>query len=127
MGEKAYIIDPICTYIFSVIIVFTTFPIFKECVQVIMEGTPQEVDSDQLLLDICEVEGVEEVHDFHIWSISVGKYALSAHIISEHPHKTLNVVTDLCRRKYQIFHSTIQCEGGEANKYRFKCDNDIHE
>lgn len=48
-----------------------------------MEGSPSEVDTDALIADIRALSGADDdvdVHDFHIWSISVGKYALSAHI-----------------------------------------------
>lgn len=74
------IADPICTYLFSIIVCFTTVPVFKECIRVMMEGTPGHIDVEMLLEDIYAIEGVEEIHDFHVWSISVGKFALSAHI-----------------------------------------------
>jgi zinc transporter 2 len=77
------IVDPICTYIFSVIICFTTIPIFKDCIRVMMEGSPKEIDIEELLHDITEVKGVEDIHDFHLWSISSGKFALSCHVMSD--------------------------------------------
>ena len=72
--------DPICTYLFSVIVLFTTIPVFKHCILVMMEGTPDTIDVEQLIQDIEEIEGVTEIHDFHVWSISVDKFSLSAHI-----------------------------------------------
>ena len=74
------IADPICTYLFSIIVCFTTIPVFKDCIRVMMEGTPEHIDIEKLMEDIFAIEGVEEIHDFHVWSISVGKFALSAHI-----------------------------------------------
>lgn len=121
------IADPICTYLFSVIICFTTIPVFKDCIKVMMEGTPEHVDVEKLMEDIFAIEGVEEIHDFHLWSISVGKFALSAHIQSDKPLKTLSQVTDLCRRKYNLFHTTIQMEGYTDQKHAFICENDIHD
>jgi len=53
-----------------------------------------------MINDIYNVPGVEELHDLHIWSISVGKLAMTAHIQSDRPLKTLSMVTDLLRRKY---------------------------
>jgi zinc transporter 2 len=119
--------DPICTYLFSVIVCFTTIPVFNNCLRVMMEGTPSEIDVEELLTDIYNVNGVEEVHDFHIWSVSVGKYSVSAHIKSDTPLKTLSLVTDLLRRKYNLFHTTIQMEGFNEIKHAFKCENDIHD
>jgi len=82
--------DPICTYFFSVIVVFTTVPITKNCILVLMEGTPKSIDQEALLNDICNIEGVEEVHDFHVWAMSVGKFSLTVHVKSDQPMKTLN-------------------------------------
>jgi len=125
--KDLWMADPICTYLFSVIICFTTTPIFKDCINVMMEGTPAELDSDDLLNDMYNVAGVEEIHDFHLWSISVGKFALSVHIKSDTPLKTLSHVTDMLRRKYGLYHTTVQMEGFNETKHAFKCENDIHE
>lgn len=77
------VVDPICTYIFSIIICFTTTPIFKDCISVMMEGTPKEIDIEELMGEISNLKGVEEIHDFHVWSITSGKFALSCHIMSD--------------------------------------------
>ena len=104
---SATIADPICTYLFSVIVGFTSFPVIKECIKVLMEGTPDEIDIDDLKSHIYNLEGVEEVHDLHVWSVSQGKHALSCHILSDKPFKTLSLATDLCRKRYKIYHTTI--------------------
>ena len=101
------IADPLCTYLFSVIICFTTVPVFKECIMVLLEGTPPSIDAEELERDLLDAEGVTEVHDFHLWGIRLNKFSLSAHIVSETPLKSLSQVTDICRRKYNITHSTI--------------------
>ena len=101
------IADPICTYVFSVVIMCTSVPVFKDCIMVLMEATPDEVDVEKLENDIIEMPDVEELHDLHIWSISQGKFAMSCHIVSKHPLKTLHHVTDMCRRKYKLYHTTI--------------------
>jgi zinc transporter 2 len=77
------IVDPLCTYLFSIIICFTTVPVFKECILVLLEATPTSIDVEQLEEEILNIPEVDEVHDFHVWAISVNKYSLSAHIISE--------------------------------------------
>lgn len=84
------IADPLCTYLFSIIVCCTTIPVFKDCIRVMMEGTPENIDVEELMEDIFKIKGVEEIHDFHVWSISVGKFALSAHIMSDSPLKTLS-------------------------------------
>jgi len=118
--------DPLCTYLFSVIIACTSIPVFSDCMKVIMEASPDDVDLEELENDIANQPGVEEVHDLHVWSISSGKFSLSCHIISSQPLKSLNAVTDLCRRKYKLYHTTIQVEGAHDNPHAFKCENDLH-
>lgn len=74
------IIDPICTYLFSIIVMFTTYNVFIECYQMLMEGTPSDIRVDYIREDILRIKGVEAIDDFHCWSISGGKNLLTAHI-----------------------------------------------
>lgn len=76
------IADPICTYLFSVIICCTSIPVFKDCMKIIMEGTPDNINMEELETDLSNLPSVEEVHDLHVWSISQGKLSMSCHIIS---------------------------------------------
>jgi len=129
--DKLWWVDPICTYVFSIIVIFTTIPIIKSCIHVMMEGAPRSFDLDQLRQDINDVGGedIVDVHDLHVWTISMGKTSMSVHIKSNKPLKTLSAVTDLCRRKYNLFHTTIQVEGIDdvsKNPHTFHCENDIH-
>jgi zinc transporter 2 len=52
---SATIADPICTYIFSIIVCITVYPICKNCIQVLMEGSPDEIDVEALLSDIKQI------------------------------------------------------------------------
>jgi len=59
------------------------------------------------------IENVTAVHDFHLWSISVGKHALSAHVACEGENEGMNVlaeVTKVCKEEFKIDHITIQIE-----------------
>ena len=49
------IVDPICTFVFSILVVFTTIPVSKDCIRVLMEGTPQNIDVMNLSKDLKEV------------------------------------------------------------------------
>lgn len=100
-----------------------------------MEGTPEKFDVKSLSQDIWALnteteKNIIDVHDLHVWSISLGKNAMTVHIKSHNPLKTLGEVTDLCRRKYSLNHTVIQVEGPvdlTANPHHFVCDNDIHD
>jgi len=124
--------DPLCTYLFSFIVVFTTIPIIKNIITVMMEGAPKQINIEELREDIRNECGndIVDLHDLHVWTISVGKVSMTGHIQSLKPLKTLAQVTDLLRRKYKLFHTTIQVEGvddKEKNPHAFKCENDIHQ
>ena len=77
------IADPICTFIFSIIVCVTVWPVIKNCINILMEGSPSEINVEQLLTEIHKIEKGVSVHDFHFWSLSMGKYALSAHVTCE--------------------------------------------
>lgn len=87
------VLDPICTFLFSIIVIFTTVNVSKDCISVLMEGVPEEVNMESLENDIKQIEGVISIHDIHVWALSMGKKALSAHLTAEDPHKILKVVT----------------------------------
>jgi cation diffusion facilitator family transporter len=119
------IVDPICTFLFSVIVLSTTIPIVCNLMKILMEGTPYGIDFQKLTEDLKKVPGTEEVHDLHVWALSAGKSAMSAHIRSTTPMITLKKATRLLNRKYKIFHTTIQIEHSDNNT-KYTCRGDFH-
>ncbi|KYQ90837.1 putative zinc transporter [Tieghemostelium lacteum] len=107
------IADPITTFIFSVIVLLTTIKLLRQSLGVLMEAVPQEIDSYQVQSDLFDLEGVEEVHDLHIWSITVGKPALSVHLSIREgidPDQILQNANRLLAEYHSITHTTIQIE-----------------
>jgi len=121
------IADPACTFLFSILVMFTTVNIVKECLSVLMEGTPSGMNLREFEDELMAINGVVEIHDLHVWSLSAGKPAMSGHILSENPSKTLRLATRLCRR-YGIYHSTLQVEftGDKAKASYLNCAHNIH-
>ena len=122
---KYSIADPICTYAFSIIVGFTTINILKDCIFVLMEGSPVDIDIDELENDLKKIKGVKEIHDLHVWSLSIGKMSLSCHICCDNPQKTLKKAKKMIQKKYKIDHITIQVEESN-NMNQLSCKNDIH-
>jgi solute carrier family 30 (zinc transporter), member 2 len=122
-----HLADPITTFIFTFLCLFTTIPIFKDCVVVLMEATPKGLEVTEVFKDLVELDTVEEIHDFHVWSLSVGKIAMSAHIRSSVPHVAIAQMTEILKDKYQIFHTTIQAEKSNPVGGPMCCDNDKQE
>ena len=72
-----------------------------------MEKAPKDVDVRAIYADIVAIKSVREVHDFHVWSLSINKVALTAHVRSDNPLRTLKSITNLLRNKYKIYHNTV--------------------
>lgn len=61
------IADPICTYLFSILVMMTTVPIFNDCIKMIMEESPGEINTLELYNELLAIVSVQEIHDFHCW------------------------------------------------------------
>ena len=77
------IIDPICTFVFSILVLATTLSILKNTIGVLMEATPSGVSHDIVKNTFLRVEGIKQVHNLRIWSLTTDKTALAAHIVIE--------------------------------------------
>ena len=123
--------DDICSLTFFIIILIITWPIAKECIDILMEAAPKNINAKSLYNELKEVNGVINVHDVHLWSLSIGRPCITMHILSNKPQKSLEGATKICK-KYGISHCTIQVENmNEGRRLSFvKCDldqdNDIH-
>ena len=75
-----------------------------------MEGAPDAIDGKALKEELTNIGTDVQIHDFHVWSLSRGKYAMSAHLqCSGEPMKHLTQARKICK-EYGIDHSTIQVE-----------------
>ena len=74
------IADPICTILFALIVFFTTFTILRDTLRILMEGTPSGISYDLVKKDLLKIQGVSNVHDLHMWSITVDKLAVMVHL-----------------------------------------------
>jgi len=108
------IADPICTFLFSVLVLFTTVPIFGDMMRLLLEGTPiDSVDTVELFNAITKIDFVEELHDFHCWELAPDKPIMTAHVVIKNGMSAklaLADLTALVQHDFDIFHSTIQIE-----------------
>ena len=118
------ILDPICTFCFAIVVLCITFPVSRDCLFVLLESTPRDLDIDSLYNDLSDIKGVISVHDIHLWNISIGRPSIALHIICDNPDDTLKKATQKCQ-DYGIKHCTIQTETVECN-CQHEEDNDIH-
>jgi len=126
--DKLKIVDPILTFIFAIIVLCTTVRVARDCIFVLMEGTPMELDHEDFEEKLKKVEGVSGIHDLHVWSLGVGKPAMSAHVYTNSDlASVLKKTTEVCR-SFGILHTTIQLETttDEENENFVNCEHNIH-
>lgn len=107
------IVDLMCTLIFSVVVLSTTIGMLRNTFGILMERTPNEIDIGKLEDDLKSMKGVQDVHDLHVWAVTVKKIVMSCHVIAEpgiSSYDILHRIRDYCRKTYRIQHVTIQVE-----------------
>lgn len=75
------IADPVASIIVAVLVLISGFRVTKEAVHILMEGTPDNVNMEDVLNAVKAVEGVRNIHDVHIWTITSGMNAMSCHVV----------------------------------------------
>ena len=108
-------IDPTLSIGIGVLILWSSFGIIRETLNILLEGTPRGMSVETITASLAAVQGVNDVHDVHVWSIGSETHALSCHIgiadihVSE-SEAILRDVKQLLAAKYHIHHTTIQFE-----------------
>lgn len=113
-----YVVDPIISVGIGGVIVVSAVRLLKESVDVLLEATPVGIDLDEVGEAMVEINGVEGIHDLHIWSLTSGVHALSSHVEVKaenlpHADAILDRVKAVLRRRFEITHTTLQIESEE--------------
>lgn len=105
--------DPIIGAAIGLFIVPRTFILLRQATNILMEGTPEHIDVDELQRRLLAIAGVSAVHDLHVWTITSGMDAMSCHLVvddlsqaAEHLRQTRS----LLKKDFGIDHITIQVE-----------------
>jgi cobalt-zinc-cadmium efflux system protein len=105
--------DTVASVVIAGLILVSSWSLVRESVDVLMEAVPAHVDLERLQATLERVPGTLEVHDLHVWSLTTGQYALSAHAVvdgSLSGDETLARMATLCAREFHVDHVTIQLE-----------------
>lgn len=108
-----YLADPVVSVLVGMLVMYSSWQLVRESVDVLLEGTPAHLNIADILKDIGSVGGVNSVHDLHVWSITSEMPAMSCHIIIGNNGDSPSVLSALSRimnEKYGIEHTTIQIE-----------------
>ncbi|XP_021915914.1 zinc transporter 2-like isoform X2 [Zootermopsis nevadensis] len=112
------LVDPICTFLFSVLVLITTFAIIKDTMRVLMEGLPKGMDFTQVMNTFLNIEGVVRVHNLRIWALSMDKTAISAHLavsLGASPQMVLQQALHDIRSQFNFYEVTLQIEAFDQN------------
>ena len=104
--------DPIISVVIALLILFSSWRLVREAADVLLEAVPAHIEMDAVLSDLRGIEGLEDVHDVHVWTLTSGFVALSGHGVVDDPsHHTriLDEVRDGMKR-HGIEHVTFQLE-----------------
>ncbi len=105
--------DPVASAIIAVLVLYSSWSLLVQTVHVLMEGAPGHVDVDALRSRLIEVDGVVDVHDLHVWTITSGLVAMSAHVVVADrldPYERLAALRRCVREGFEIQHVTLQLE-----------------
>uniref|UniRef100_A0A914V1X5 Zinc transporter 2 n=1 Tax=Plectus sambesii TaxID=2011161 RepID=A0A914V1X5_9BILA len=116
--------DPVCTFLFSILVLVTTLTVMRDVVHVLMEGTPRDVSYAAVKNDLQKIKGVRAAHSLHMWSLTMDKAALAVHLAidaSEDALKVMQKANRIMRYKYNVAFTTVQVEPFDV-RYMTSCE-----
>ncbi|OLE51328.1 MAG: hypothetical protein AUG51_22760 [Acidobacteria bacterium 13_1_20CM_3_53_8] len=108
-----YTADPLFSVIICLLIIWSSWNLIRESTNVLLEGTPAHINLAAVEDAILETDGVRDVHDLHIWTITSGREALSAHVIHIETISQPDLLRELrakLHNRFGVDHLTIQME-----------------
>lgn len=114
MTTGAYWSDPLVSILIGILILFSSWGLIRESVNVLMESVPSGVDIQEIEQALVQHEGVCCLYDLHVWTIGSSSTALSAHVVVSRPDEDrpelLRGLEQLLHDRFSIEHTTIQLE-----------------
>jgi cobalt-zinc-cadmium efflux system protein len=105
-------IDPIVSVLIALLILYSAWNLVREAAHILLESAPGHMDMDAILADLADIEGLEQVHDVHVWTLTSGFHALSAHGVIDDPSRHMRILDEVRTRMHAhgIEHVTFQIE-----------------
>lgn len=106
-------IDPVISLGVALVILWSSIGLLKESAWMSLAGVPAGIDVDEVEVALAQLDGVEAVHDLHVWPLSTTETALTAHLVTEqadYPDALLSAARRILHDRFHIEHCTIQVE-----------------
>lgn len=113
--------DPIIAVVIGIIILFGAVQLVRESSDILLEAVPKSIQADKVIQVIKNIEGVKDLHDVHIWTITSGIYALSTHLFIQdqmvsRTRDIIDKVNHELAEHFNITHTTLQVECDRCEK-----------
>jgi cobalt-zinc-cadmium efflux system protein len=113
MATGWYAADAVAACVIAVLVLFSAWGLVRESLDILMEAVPGHIDIERLRGDMEQVPGTRRVHDLHVWTLTTGRYALSAHAVVDadaNGDAILERMRQLLAERFEVHHVTIQLE-----------------
>ncbi len=111
---KFYQADPIFSILIAVLVLYNGWKLMQEALNILLEACPVHLSVTDIETALMNLPEIQAVHDLHVWSITCGKEALSAHIVVndvvQYTPQLVTKIQDILKEKFGLTHSTIQLE-----------------
>ena len=113
LTTKFYLADPLISIGLALFMLPRTWSIMKKAIHILMEGSPYNISHEEVKESILQIKGVTGLFELHIWTITSGINALSAHVVIIDTSKSQTILQEInstLEKKFKITHATIQIE-----------------
>jgi cobalt-zinc-cadmium efflux system protein len=107
--------DPLLAGLIGLFILPRAFTLGRQAIHILVQAAPQDLDLGDVKTDLSSIEGVVDVHDLHVWTLTSDMDVATVHLMTTEdtdPHRVLDAARDLLRDRYRISHATLQVEPG---------------
>jgi cobalt-zinc-cadmium efflux system protein len=111
--SEFYLVDPIISIGLAFYMLPRIWSLMKKSINILMEGVPINISYEEVKKAILQIKGVTGVFDIHIWTITSGMDAITAHVVVSDPSKSqiiLKEISSMLEKRFKITHTTIQIE-----------------
>ena len=120
--------DPLVSVLIGCVILVGAGRVLRQAMHILLEGTPEGLSAGQIAGIMREAPGVSEVHDLHIWTVSPGYVALSAHVVVDdlsvsEAQRVQDGLRQILSGRFSIHHTTIQMESANCGQGALTCAN----
>ncbi len=111
-------IDPVMSFIIVAVIVWGTWHLFIDSIDLALDAVPKHIELEKVHDFLISQEGVEDVHDLHVWAMSTTQVALTAHLIMPDGHSDgfIAYLQQKLRHEFKIEHTTFQIENEKIER-----------